>query len=81
MRNTIFATLLLVAVASPALAAENAKWFLVVDTVGNCSVIEGSVGAGKTALGEQDGYASKDEAMKALDELANAKDTCEGIVG
>jgi hypothetical protein len=81
MKSTVFATLLLVAVSSSAFAEETAKYYVVVDTVGNCSVIEGSVGTGKTAIGEQDGYASKDEAVKALEDLANDEDTCEGIIG
>jgi hypothetical protein len=66
--------------ASPALAAE--KYFVTIDTVGNCSVVQGLPGtgfsAGKEALGNTDGYDSMEAAKKYLDEIRD--DKCEGVV-
>ena len=82
MRISTLAALLLAGLASPAFAAgDAAKYYVVVDTVGNCSVIEGRVSTGKTAIGEEDGYTSKDAAVKALEEVAKDENTCQGIVG
>ena len=76
-------TIVLIAVATmtgPALAA-GAKYYVEQDTVGNCSVVNSkpSASAGMKILGNKDGYASKDDATKALKGLPNNK--CKGIVG
>jgi hypothetical protein len=60
---------------APALAAE--KYFVTVDTVGNCSIVQ-SVSAGKEAIGKTDGYASMEDAKAYLDEIKG--DKCEGVV-
>lgn len=55
MKKYVVASLLVVGLATPALAAE--KSFMTVDTVGNCSVVQGSPSAGQTVIGETSGYA------------------------
>lgn len=80
MKPYVFAAVLVAAFSGSAFAAEAGKYFVVIDTVGNCSVIQGAVSTGKSALGKEDGYDSEDAAMKALDEFASDDDTCEDIV-
>ena len=65
MKQFVVASVLAIALATPAFAAE--KYFVTVDTVGNCSVVEGGatgLSAGKTALGETGGYDSMADAEK-----------------
>jgi hypothetical protein len=81
MQRSVLALVVLAALASPALAQESAKYYVVVDTVGNCSVIEGSVSTGKTAIAEKSGYDAKDAAMKALEEIAADEEHCKDVVG
>jgi len=78
MKKCVVASLLVVGLATPALAAE--KVFMTVDTVGNCSVVYGKPGAGKTVIGETGGYDSMDAAKKALDEVRNDESKCKGVV-
>ena len=78
MKKCVVASLLVVGLATPALAAE--KVFMTVDTVGNCSVVYGKPGAGKTVIGETGGYDSMDAAKKALDEVRNDESKCQGVV-
>lgn len=81
MKKCVVASLLVVGLASPALAAE--KFYVTVDTVGNCSVVEGGstgLSAGKTALGETGGYASMDAAEKFLKEVRKDQSKCKGVV-
>lgn len=78
MKKYVVASVLVVGLAAPALAA--AKFYVTVDTVGNCSVVEGGPSAGQTALGETGGYASKDEAKKALDGVRGDESKCKGVV-
>jgi hypothetical protein len=77
--NRMIVTMALIALTSAALAS--ARYYLEIDTVGNCSVVDSkpSAHAGMTILGDQNGYASKDEAAKALKSLPQNK--CKGIVG
>jgi hypothetical protein len=51
------------------------------DTVGNCSVVDSkpSASSGMKIMGDKGGYASKEDAAKALKGLP--KDKCKGIVG
>jgi len=67
MKTYLTASLLLIALATPAFAAEH---FAVVDTVGNCSVIDTKPSAYKISglkiLGDKNGYASLSAAEKAL---------------
>jgi hypothetical protein len=67
MKPYVLASLILVAAATPAFAAEH---FAVVDTVGNCSVIDTKPSpygvSGLKILGDQSGYSSPAAAQKAL---------------
>jgi hypothetical protein len=78
--NKIIVTIALIGLATPALAA-GARYYLERDTVGNCSVVDSkpSEHAGMMILGDKNGYASKEDAAKALKALP--KDKCKGIVG
>jgi hypothetical protein len=62
----------------PAFAAT--KWFVVVDTVKNCSVVEGGTSAGLTRIGNDAGYDSPDAAGEALSKFRKDTDTCSGVV-
>ncbi len=70
----------LMGIAGPALAA-GAKYFVEMDTVGNCSIVDSkpAAGSGMTILGDKGGYGSKDDATKALKGLP--KNKCKGVVG
>jgi hypothetical protein len=78
--DKIIIAIALTALTTPVLAA-NARFFLEIDTVGNCSVVDSKPGehAGMTILGDKNGYVSKQDAAKALKALP--KDKCKGIVG
>jgi hypothetical protein len=80
MKKLVIAGLALLGLAGSALAA-NARYYVEMDTVGNCSVVDSkpSAGAGMKILGDKGGYASKDAATKALKGLPKGK--CKGIVG
>lgn len=71
MRKYGLAALFVVAFAFPASAAT--KYFVVVDTLKNCSVIEGNPSAGLTPIGNKDGYDSKDAAKEALKACATTR--------
>lgn len=70
-----------IGLAVPASAAEAVKHYVVIDTVGNCSVIEGKVSTGKTPIGQESGYDSRDAAKQAFDELTKDEAQCEGVIG
>jgi hypothetical protein len=78
--NKVMTAVALIGLATTALAA-SARYYLEIDTVGNCSVVDSKPGehAGMTILGDKNGYASKEDAAKALKALP--KDKCKGIVG
>jgi hypothetical protein len=81
MKQFVVASVLILGLAGPAFAA--AKFFVTVDTVGNCSVVEGGatgLSAGKTALGEASGYASMADAEKYLAEVRKDTSKCKGVV-
>jgi hypothetical protein len=80
MKRLAIASVVVFALAAPALAA-GARYYVEMDTVGNCSVVDSkpSAHAGMTILGDQGGYASKEDATKALKGLP--KDKCKGVVG
>ncbi len=59
---------------TPAFAAT--KYYAVIDTVGNCSVLEAAPVPDLKILGEQRGYNSKDAAKKAIKD----HEGCKGIV-
>ena len=78
----LFATgLAVLALTAPAHAADE-KYFVTVDTVGMCSVVLDIPGtelsAGKTAIGNADGYATMEDAKAYLAEIKDAK--CKGVV-
>ncbi len=78
MRQYVIAGFLTVALASPALAANS--YFVVVDTVKNCSVIEGNPSAGLTPIANKDGYESKEAAQEALKGVRDDAAQCAGVV-
>jgi hypothetical protein len=79
MRRYCVAGLLVFGLASPAWAATESKWFVTVDTVGNCSFAQGKPSAGQTAMLETGGYESMEAAQQALDQIRDSDD-CEGVV-
>ena len=55
-----------------------AKHYVVVDTVGNCAVVDAKPGDGLKVIGDKGGYASSESANKALkDARAECKDSVE----
>jgi len=62
------------------LGATEDKWFVTVDTVGNCSVSQGKPSEGQTAMGDAGGYASAEDAKKALDGVRGDESKCKGVV-
>ena len=79
MRKYAIASILVVTLATSALAA-GARYYVEIDTVGNCSVVDSkpSANSGMKILGDKGGYASKEDAIKALNGLP--KDKCKGVV-
>ena len=80
MKKTPIVLIALISLTLPALAA-GAKFYVEMDTVGNCSVVDSkpSASAGMTILGDKNGYTSKEDATKALKALPKGK--CKGVVG
>jgi hypothetical protein len=78
MKKCVVASLLVFGMATAAFAATENKWFVTIDTVGNCSVSQGKPSAGQEAMGETGGYASAEDAKKHLDSIRS--DKCEGVV-
>ena len=80
MKKTLLFVIALISLTVPALAA-GAKFYVEMDTVGNCSVVDSkpSASAGMTILGDKNGYTSKEDATKALKALPSGK--CKGVVG
>jgi hypothetical protein len=79
MKKYILASLLVLGFSMNAFAAEAAKFYVVKDTVGLCSVIEGEPSAGMTPIAEKGGYESRDAGKKALQEVKE-KAGCQGVV-
>jgi hypothetical protein len=79
MKRYLTAGLLLVASVTPALAAEH---FAVVDTVGNCSVIDTKPSpysvSGLKILGDKSGYSSPSAAAQAF---RSDSSQCKGTIG
>ena len=78
MKQFVVASALILGLTIPALAAD--KYFVTVDTVGNCSVLEGPPSAGQTALGQTGGYDFKDAAEAALKEVRGDAAKCKGVI-
>ena len=81
MNRVIVASLLAFGMSSAAFAATEDKWFVTVDTVGNCSIAQGKPSEGQKALGETGGYASVEEARSHLDSIGDDEAHCKGVVG
>jgi hypothetical protein len=89
MKTVSLAVIVLIGTATAALACfaqknendENVRHYAEIDTVGDCSVVDSkpSASAGMTILGDQSGYATKEEATEA--EKALPKGKCKGFVG
>ncbi|HXG79976.1 MAG TPA: hypothetical protein VNJ31_11660 [Methyloceanibacter sp.] len=77
-KGVVVALVLTFGLAAPTLAAT--KYYVTVDTVGNCSVIEGTPSAGQTPILQTSGYDSEDAADKALAEVRNDTSKCKGVV-
>ena len=78
MQKYLIATAFVLAAATPALAAEH---FAVVDTVGNCSVIDTKPSprdiSGLKILGDRSGYSSPAAAEQALHSDSSV---CQGMI-
>jgi hypothetical protein len=78
MKTYLPASLLLIALATPAFAAEH---FAVLDTVGNCSVIDTKPSAyrvsGLKILGDRSGYSTPSAAEGAL---KSDRSQCRGMI-
>ena len=77
MAKWIVTGFLVAGLATAALA--EAKYFVTVDTVGNCSIVQ-SVSTGKKAIGNKDGYELMEAAKKYLDEVRDDEAECKGVV-
>lgn len=80
MTKYMIAGALAVGLALPALAAEKVKYFLVYDTVGLCSVLEGRPSEGKIAFENKEGYDSEEKAKEALEVARNDPEKCKGVI-
>jgi predicted outer membrane protein len=80
MQKYLVAGALVLGLSSAAWAATESKWFVTVDTVGNCSVAQGKPSAGQTAMLETGGYETIEAAKQALDQVRNDADKCKGVV-
>ena len=78
MKKWIVASLLVIGLSPAALAAE--KFFVTVDTVGNCSVHQSPPSAGKTAIGNSSGYDSLEAAKQFLEGIRKDESKCKGVV-
>lgn len=60
-------------------AAADARYFVVTDTVGNCSVVDSKPGqsSGLKIVGDKGGYSSSDAASKVLKDMTKK---CKGVV-
>jgi hypothetical protein len=81
MKRAIVATIIAIGITTAAYAATEDKWFVTVDTVGNCSIAQGKPSEGQKALGEVNGYASIGEARSHLDTIRDDENHCKGVVG
>ena len=67
-------------VAASGSAKADAKYYVTVDTVGNCSVLEGKPSTGQTALGETGGYENMADAEAKLKAIRDDASICKGVV-
>ena len=64
--------------AAPVPPPATVKHYVVLDTVGNCAVVDARPGDGLEIIGDKDGYASLESANKTL---KDAKAKCKDVVG
>jgi hypothetical protein len=78
MQRYLIATAFVLAAATPALAAEH---FAVIDTVGNCAVVDTKPSpygvSGLKILGDKSGYSSEGQASKMIKSDSSA---CKGMI-
>jgi hypothetical protein len=82
MKRYAIISLLLAGVATPVLAAQESdtKHYVVLDTVGICSVINAEPSAGLKVIGKKEGYADEAAAQKFLLEEAKGSEQCKDII-
>ena len=82
MKKWIVTSLMVIGLVTPVLAAE--KFFITVDTVGNCSIVQSlpdtGLSAGKEAIGNTGGDDLIQAAQKYLEEIRNDEAKCKGVV-
>lgn len=66
MKRYLVPGLVVLALTTPALAADVAKHYAVQDTVGNCAVIDAAPAPGLKILGNKSGYDTIQAAQKAF---------------
>ena len=80
MTKYMIASALVFGLALPALAKEKVRYFLVYDTVGLCSVLEGEPSEGKIAFGNPKGFDSEEKARDALKVARDDPEKCKGVI-
>jgi hypothetical protein len=80
MREYLTTGLLIAGLCTPALAQEQDANYVVLDTVGVCSVINAEPSAGLKVIGKESGYVDEAAAEKFLLEEAKGSDQCKGII-
>lgn len=80
MKTVVSASLLLVVASTPMFAQDfgDAQNYVVVDTVGNCSVINAEPSPGLKVIGKNGGYDKEDSAEKFLTRKPR---TCRNVRG
>jgi hypothetical protein len=66
MKRYLMPGLMVLALTTPALAADASKHYAVEDTVGNCAVIDAAPAPGLKLLGNKSGYDTIQAAQKAF---------------
>jgi hypothetical protein len=82
MKTHAIIGLLLAGLATPAFAAQESDTthYVVLDTVGICSVINAEPSAGLKVIGNKDGYKKEAAAREFLLEEAKGSDQCKDII-
>jgi hypothetical protein len=73
MKRYLMPSFIVLALITPALAANGAKHYAVEDTVGNCAVIDAAPAPGLKILGNKSGYDSIQAAQKAFGSSCKGK--------
>jgi hypothetical protein len=82
MKTIVSASLLLVVTSTPMFAQDSgdAQNYVVVDTVGNCSVINAEPSPGLKVIGKNGGYDKEDAAEEFLTTKAKDMSQCKGLI-